>query len=110
MSHPFEREHHRIQYPTEARPQFVIAGRAHEVIDLSERGVRFRAAEDVNISVDDELAGRLRFRQGEPVDVKGTVLRIAGREIAVRLEVGVPLKVIIEEQRYLRERHRGTGR
>ena len=107
MSHPIEREHYRIQYPTAARPQIVIDGRAHEVIDLSERGVRFRVGDDVSINVDDELAGRLRFRRGEPVDVKGIVLRIAGREIAVKLEIGVPLKVIIEEQRYLREHHRG---
>jgi PilZ domain-containing protein len=108
MSPQFEREHYRIQYPTAARPSIVIDGQAHEVIDLSERGVRFRAG-DTTITVGDELSGRLRFRQGEPIDVKGTVLRIVAREIAVRLEVGVPLKVIIEEQRYLRERHRGMA-
>jgi len=33
-------------------------------------------------------------------------LRIVGREVAAKLDVGVPLKVVIEEQRYLREVHR----
>jgi len=42
--------------------------------------------------------------------VRGTVLRIAGREIAAKLDAGVPLKVMIEEQRYLREQHGGTAR
>lgn len=108
MSHQFEREHYRIQYPTAARPTIVVGGRALDVIDLSERGVRFQAGDDIQVQVGDELSGRLRFRRGDPIDVKGTVLRIQGREIAAKLETGVPLKVIIEEQRYLREQHRGA--
>jgi hypothetical protein len=37
------------------------------------------------------------------------VVRIGGREVALQLDVGVPLKIIIEEQRFLREHHRGTA-
>jgi hypothetical protein len=32
-------------------------------------------------------------------------VRVTGREVAVKLEVGVPLRIIIEEQRFLREHH-----
>ena len=31
-----------------------------------------------------------------------------GREVALKLSVGVPLRIVLEEQRYLRERHRGS--
>ena len=106
---PAEREHRRIQYPTAARPSLLVDGGAYEVLDISERGVRFRVGDDVALEVGDTISGRVRFRRTGVVDVKGTVLRIVGREVAARLEVGVPLKVVIEEQRYLREVHRGMA-
>jgi hypothetical protein len=109
MSHPFEREHHRIQYPTAARPHIVVQGRSFEVIDLSERGVRFRLDEGVPLSVGDAVAGTVRFLRNESVEVMGVVVRVTGREVAVKLEVGVPLRIIIEEQRFLREHHRGMA-
>jgi hypothetical protein len=103
---PAEREHLRIQYPPPARPSFLVDGRPYEVLDISERGVRFRVGDDVALEVGDTIAGRVRFRRTAAVDVKGAVLRIVGREVAARLEMGVPLKLVIEEQRYLREVHR----
>ena len=109
MSHPFEREHYRVQYPPPARPHIVVAGRSFEVIDLSERGVRFRLDEEVPLSVRDEVGGTVRFRRNESIEVMGVVVRVTGREVAVKLDVGVPLRIIIEEQRFLREHHRGTA-
>jgi hypothetical protein len=110
MSQPSERKHFRIQYPPAARPQIVLHGRPCEVLDISEWGVRFRGDDEIIINVGDPLSGRLRFRRTEAIEVRGTVLRITGREIAAKLDVGVPLKVMIEEQRYLREHHGGTSR
>jgi hypothetical protein len=109
MSHPSEREHYRIQYPTEARPHFVVEGRSFEVIDLYERGVRFRLDAGASFSVRDAVAGAIRFRGNESVEVVGVVVRVTAREVAARLDVGVPLRVIIEEQRFLREHHRGIA-
>jgi PilZ domain len=110
MSQPFEREHFRIQYPAAARPEIVIDGRAYDVLDISEHGVRFRGDGEISIAVGDPLSGSVRFRRTEAVDVRGTVLRIAGREVAAKLDAGVPLKVMIEEQRYIREQHGGASR
>ena len=109
MSLPSEREHYRILYPTGARPRIVIEGRSHEVIDISERGVRFRVDEELTLGVGDQILGQVRFKRTDPVIVSGAVLRIVGREIAAELETGVPLKAMIEEQRYLREQHRGMA-
>lgn len=109
MSFPSEREHYRIQYPTAARPRIVIEGSSYEVIDISERGVRFRIGEEVTLGVGDQILGQVRFKRTDPVIVTGRVLRIVGREVAAKLEAGVPLKAMIEEQRYLREQHRGMA-
>ncbi|HEY8106465.1 MAG TPA: PilZ domain-containing protein [Gemmatimonadales bacterium] len=109
MTFPSEREHYRIQYPTAARPRIVIDGHAYEVIDLSERGVRFRLGDDAKMDVGAEILGQVRFKRTDPVIVTGSVLRIVGKEVAARLDAGVPLKTMIEEQRFLREQHRGMA-
>jgi hypothetical protein len=109
VTFPSEREHYRIQYPAAARPRIVIDGRAYEVIDISERGVRFRVGDDTKMDVGDEILGQVRFKRSDPVIVTGSVLRIAGREVAAKLATGVPLKTMIEEQRFLREQHRGMA-
>lgn len=109
MSDPSERKHFRILYPPAARPGIVIGGRAYDVIDLSERGIRFRGDGDLAVAVGEALAGTVRFRETGAVEVGGTVIRIVGREIAVKLDAGVPLRVLIEEQRHLREGHGGPG-
>ncbi len=109
MSYPSEREHYRIQYPTAARPHIVIEGRSFDVIDLSERGVRFRQDEGSSFSPGDGVAGTVRFRRTEAVEVMGSVVRVGSREVAVKLDVGVPLRTIIEEQRFLREHHGGMS-
>jgi hypothetical protein len=36
------------------------------------------------------------------------VVRVCEREVALRLSVGLPLRLVLDEQRYLRERHRGS--
>lgn len=109
MSDSFERAHYRIQYPTAARPHILIDDRSFDVIDLSEQGIRFRMDEGDRFAMGREVSGTIRFGRNEPVEVMGSVVRIAAREVAVKLDVGVPLRIIIEEQRFLREHHRGMA-
>ena len=52
----------------------------------------------------DDKANRCELR------VLGTVVRVAGREVALKLLAGVPLRVVLDEQRFLRDWHRGTVR
>jgi hypothetical protein len=109
MSYPPEREHYRIQYPAAGRPHLVIEGCSFDVIDLSEQGVRFREDEGRSFSSGDKVAGTLRFRRTPAVEVTGSVVRVGGREVAVKLDVALPLRTIIEEQRFLREHHGGMS-
>ena len=50
-----------------------------------------------------------RFRRGETVAVRGTVLRVVEGQVAVRLDDRVPLRVIMDEQRFLLDRNRHMG-
>ena len=109
MAWVHEREHYRVAYPTQLRPKFLVQGFAFDVIDISERGRRFRLADAATPEAGNEVQGTVRFRRGETITVRGAVLRVDGREVAVRLEEGVPLRVIMEEQRYLLDRHRHLG-
>jgi hypothetical protein len=105
----FEREHYRIEYPTAARPRFLVDGRDRDVIDVCQLGLRYLAAAEERCALGDEVKGVLKFRSGKEVQVLGTVVRLIEREVALRLTEGVPLRVVLEEQRYIRERHRGSA-
>jgi hypothetical protein len=106
----FEREHYRIVYPAGARPRLVGGGLDRDVIDLCEQGLRYVPADGEARQLGDEVEGVVRLRRGEEVRVVGRVVRVVEQEIALRLGVGVPLRVVLDEQRYLRDRRRGSVR
>jgi hypothetical protein len=105
----YEREYFRITYPTAARPRFLAGLLDREVIDLCEMGIRYRAASDEFRQPGDEVRGIVRVRRGEELAIEGRVVPVDGADVALRLEVGIPLRVVIDEQRYLREHHRGSA-
>lgn len=110
MAWQHSREYYRVAYPTSLRPRLEVQGHFFDVIDVSEKGMRFtlgKTAEPPRLG--DEVAGTIRFRRGEEVQVRGAVARLDGREVAVRLEDGIPLRTIMEEQRFLLNRHRYLG-
>ena len=82
---------------------------AFDVVDLSERGIRFRLGDVPAPEPGVEVQGTLRFRRGETLTIRGTVLRVVDKEVSARLEEGIPLRVIMEEQRFLLHRHRHLG-
>jgi hypothetical protein len=109
MKWPHERAHFRIEYPTAARPRLLIQDVLHEVLDLSEQGIRWRVSDAVRPVPGDTISGVIRFRRGDTVSVRGVVLRVNGDEASAHLAEGVPYKVILDEQRFLRERFRGMA-
>lgn len=109
MAYERPREHYRIQYPLAARPHFLVEGRRYQVVDLSETGMRLRLDRPDGPEVGGEIRGTIRFRRGEEVVVAGVVVRVADDHAAVRLDIPLPFRVVLDEQRYLRERHRGMA-
>ena len=88
------------------RPRLLLDDAGHEVVDCSERGIRFRPADGPVPEHGATVQGTLVFRRSGTVDVEGAVVRVQDGEVAVHLaEPGVPFSVIWAEQRWLRGRY-----
>ena len=75
------------------------------VIDCSERGLHLTLPGEGSCLVGAQLEGTVRFRRGTEVFVTGQVVWEYRVERGVMLDPpGIPLKVILDEQRWLRER------
>ena len=96
---------YRIIYPLVERPAFEIGRFVYEVIDCSERGLRYEVKDRRVPSLGTPLGGTLLFRRGGSVEVTGEVIRTRAGTVALSLDApGVPFSEILEEQRYLRSR------
>lgn len=108
------RGYYRIQFPTEARPRLLLdsPGPVHpvgEVIECSERGLRFAVPTRWLLPVGTSVSGRVLFPRGAEAHVAGTVIRMQQDEVALKLgRQGIPLGTILDEQRYLRTRYAGA--
>ena len=99
----------RVEYSAGERPVFLTGGRAFEVVDCAERGVRFVAERETPPlpEVGTDLRGTIRFPGGPEVPVEGVVVRAGGDGIAVNFTQLWIAKEVIERER---RRLRGQGR
>ena len=103
MRRSYERSYYRIPYPSFEGPRLVVGFHVCQVLDCSERGLRFVAPAHAVPEAGVAIRGRVRFPRGADVEVEGVVIRVDEREVALRLaEPGVPFRVILQEQIYLR--------
>ena len=86
-----KRKYFRVHYPPGDRPKLVLVGNEFEVIDLSERGMRFYLGTKIH--------GVITFHNGESVPIEGKIIRIQNGEVAVHLSQCIPSDRIIEEQK-----------
>lgn len=107
------RMHARLQYQGAARPSLILDSGALNVLDLSERGLRYRQDSGPEPPVGAKLEGILRLSSGETLPVRGTVVRVVHPatpdqpsviEVAAHLtDVGIPRRVILAERQALQE-------
>lgn len=103
------REHYRISYPEAERPRFAYGAAISEVIECSERGLRFRTAgsrpeEGVRIT------GRVALRHGKEARVSGVVVWSDEHIVALYLDrTPIPFLAMMREQLYLRHLKRQFG-
>ena len=100
------REYYRIAYPAKARPRLEVAGFDFEVLDLSERGIRFQLGAATAPDPGYQLKGTVKFLRGVTAEVEGRILRVRDGQVAALLDEGVPASVIRAEQRFLLENAR----
>lgn len=100
------REYFRVGYPLAERPQLVLKDAVHQVLDCSEAGFRFYIGEFETPNIGSMLEGRIRFRRGQSIPVRGRVVWAERGQVAVSLtDARIPLSIIYDEQRYLRKHY-----
>jgi hypothetical protein len=105
MPYTSRRELYRIVYPIHERPAFEIGRFVYEVIDCSERGIRYDVKDRRVPALGTPLGGTLQFRRGGGVEVTGEVIRTRAGTVALALDApGISFSDILAEQRYLRAR------
>ena len=105
------RLHTRIHYSAVARPTLILDSGSQDVLDLSERGLRYRQDAGPEPRIGTKLEGILRLSRGETLPVRGTVVRVFHPggparpgviEVAAHLtDVGIPRRVIIAERQVI---------
>lgn len=103
------RQHYRIHYPLTERPRLVYGSSISEVIECSEKGVRFRTA-GLPPEVGAKIDGRIGMRHGREVRIAGTVVWSDENTVSVHLDRDpIPFLAMMREQLYLRHLARQIG-
>ncbi len=97
------REHYRVEYPISSRPKLIIEGIQYEVMDVSEKGIRFLSESSNEFQVESEVKGKIVFHDNEVQEVEGTILRVAEKQTIIYLSVNISFFIIVQEQRYIRD-------
>jgi len=97
------RKHYRVVYPLTERPSFAFDQTIYQVIECSERGLRFRA-EERQPPLYSRVGGRLVLRHGLEIQVSGRVVRRSETFVALHLDLQpIPFVAVMREQLYLRK-------
>lgn len=92
-------------YPLNERASLTVGRFVYDVVDCSERGLRYAVKNRRVPAVGAAVGGVLSLRRGGVLEITGKVLRTRGATVALELdEPGIPFGDIIGEQRYLRGR------
>lgn len=96
------RNYYRISYPESERPRFVFGTSISEVMQFSERGLRFRTA-GLPPAEGCEVVGRFTMCHGCEISVVGRVVWSDENTVALNLDRSpIPFLVVMREQIYLR--------
>jgi hypothetical protein len=97
------RGHFRLKYLPGAGPVLAWDGRTCEVVELSERGLRVADAGHTP-PLAERVAGVLHFPDGAHTAITGSVTRVVGGWVVLRLARGVTLgRMLAEQRRVLRD-------
>jgi len=95
------RQYYRLIYPPEFAPELLILGYSFKVLDLSEKGVRFRKEFSTRIDTGMMVQGIVLFHDSTQFEFKGYILRVVNREAVVIFIKNLPYQKIMSEQVFL---------
>jgi len=102
---PNRRDFFRIVYEPSQRPLLRIEAPSleltgeheFEVLDISEKGIRF--LNDQNVHFSETVQGEIVFVDGETVPIEGHIVRGKGSQLSLKLSAAIPFKSVVKEQR-----------
>ena len=95
------RAHFRLRYPQEERLHLITDNGEYLVCEISEGGLRIVLQAQAGATVvPDRLVGLLNI-QDETVAIEGRILRRDDKEVVMVLSEGIPLPLVLNEQRRL---------
>src|SRR5512133_915958 len=99
------RAHYRVKYPFAERPMFEVGRTSYEVVECSERGLRYEVPDHRVPELGAEIGGSIHFKRGVKIEIAGEVTRAhSGLVVLLLQEQGIPFSEILFEQRYLRSK------
>lgn len=102
------RQFFRLRYPFADRPRLIVQHKVYELTEISEGGLRFSSKQAAQFPLAQFLTVTLSLHGGKTVDVEGHTLRIERDEVIMQLTLGIPGRVVVDEQRYLIRKYRHT--
>lgn len=93
------REFFRVKYPAADRPKLTIAKEEFDIVDISEKGIKFDLKKTIRATI--------TFHDGESLTIEGKFLRTDDNEIVIQPLEGISSERITKEQKYLREKYIG---
>ncbi len=92
------REYPRIQHRLKRRPRLQINKQELEVLDISERGIRFINNTDIRLK--EWVHGTLVFSDQSTVSLNGLVVRKQGGTVSLQLIASIPADMIARENEH----------
>ena len=97
---PERRRYFRLEYPPDERPELIIGKKTFQVLDISERGVRFVNDEDARFA--EWVKGTITFHDGVSIEVEGKIVWEHADEMGIQISIApIPPGRVLQEQRYL---------
>jgi hypothetical protein len=98
---PDQRRYFRVKYPPNERPELQIGTHRFEVLDISERGLRFASDQEVKFA--EWIRGTLIFSDRGSLVIEGRIIWKKEAKIGLKLVTPISYMRILKEQRTLVE-------
>lgn len=99
-----QREHFRIDYPLANRAKLIIAKKKYDVVDVSQRGLKFELPDDTAAKLfllGNAVTGVIELLIGKKLNFSGEIIRVYDRTVIVYMREELPLGLMNEEHRYI---------
>lgn len=102
---PSNRRHFRILYPDDLRPELIINGNAHQLMDISVSGLRFECTSQMFEKEKESLVMTVGFKSGDRPTLKGSIVKIAPPHYMIQFHQQLPMSTLKKEADILLQKH-----